>query len=83
MDPAPLRTRLGCDENDVSSLVDGEATRLHGGGVYLYHCDAGTRLAGSSVIVCDGQSWNDSKPVCHGEYWRDIVQYAYSIIYNL
>ena len=56
----------GCVEPvlEADGALQGE--RLAEGAVYRLRCDpeSGARLVGSETLVCDGQSYNDSTPVC-------------------
>ena len=56
----------GCAEPllEDDGVLQGE--RLAGGAVYRLRCDprSGARLVGSSTLVCDGHSYNDTTPLC-------------------
>jgi len=59
----------GCDEEGMSDLPFGSVRRLLDGGVFAYKCQEGAEMEGGpALIVCDGQSWNDTKPKCTSEY---------------
>ena len=56
----------GCTEPELEAdgVLQGE--RLADGAVYRLRCDprSGARLVGSPTLVCDGQKYNDTSPVC-------------------
>jgi len=60
----PLCARPGCDESLVSRLPYGQAKRRAKGAVYVFRCNEGSTMEGSSTVVCDGHNWNSSAPIC-------------------
>jgi len=60
----PLCARPGCDETLVSHLPYGQAKRRAKGAVYVFKCNDGSTMDGSSTVICDGHHWNSSAPIC-------------------
>jgi len=60
----PLCARPGCDETLVSHLPYGQAKRRAKGAVYVFRCNDGSTMEGSSTVICDGHHWNSSAPIC-------------------
>ncbi|XP_041437173.1 mucin-5AC [Xenopus laevis] len=52
----------GCQR--VGGLLHGRLVASYSGAVITFMCNKGYKLCGSSVIYCDGRTWNSTKPVC-------------------
>ncbi|XP_072371636.1 C4b-binding protein alpha chain-like [Scyliorhinus torazame] len=60
----PVCVAPGCP--DVGNILHGSRTVLAGSSVVQFRCDSGFGLQGSPVLYCDGNNWNDTKPMCKG-----------------
>ncbi|OCT94194.1 hypothetical protein XELAEV_18011861mg, partial [Xenopus laevis] len=60
--PAPVCVANGCQR--VGGLLHGRLVASYSGAVITFMCNKGYKLCGSSVIYCDGRTWNSTKPVC-------------------
>ena len=48
----------------MGELLYGKVKKRLRGAVYEYHCEGEGRMAGGSVVYCDGKRWNGTKPGC-------------------
>jgi len=46
------------------SFPYGRARPLLSGAALKFHCDSGAMMEGSGTVYCDGNTWNDTAPVC-------------------
>merc|ERR1719187_802876 len=60
----PVCAGAGCDEATMGDILYGRSKRLMNGAVYEFQCDDDTTMEGSSMVYCDGASWNDTAPGC-------------------
>ncbi|XP_072945762.1 uncharacterized protein [Epargyreus clarus] len=60
--PLPVCVRPGC--RDPERISNGLTMASHGGAWVHFFCMPDFKLAGSSVIYCDGRKWNSTAPTC-------------------
>jgi len=63
---APTCARPGCDARQLlgDGVEYGASQAMYGGAVYRFSCQPDSVMVGSSVVVCDGEVWNTTKPAC-------------------
>jgi len=63
---APTCARPGCDARELlgDGVEYGTSQAMYGGAVYRFSCHPDSVMVGSSVVVCDGEVWNTTKPAC-------------------
>ncbi|VDI04554.1 Hypothetical predicted protein [Mytilus galloprovincialis] len=69
--PIPICHAKGCNQNDFTSVENGEIDVLSESSLVLVTCDPGYIMDGESTISCDGQHWSEPLPNCHSAV--DIV----------
>ncbi|VDI04553.1 Hypothetical predicted protein [Mytilus galloprovincialis] len=66
--PIPICHAKGCNQNDFTSVENGEIDVLSESSLVLVTCDPGYIMDGESTISCDGQHWSEPLPNCHCHY---------------
>merc|ERR1719347_1415039 len=63
---APICARPGCDRRELlgNGMDYGHSKSMYGGAVYRFSCSSESVMRGNPVVVCDGESWNGTKPEC-------------------
>merc|ERR1719347_1784017 len=63
---APICARPGCDKRELlgNGMEYGHSKSMYGGAVFRFSCSSESVMRGNPVVVCDGESWNGTKPEC-------------------
>merc|ERR1719347_843602 len=63
---APICARPGCDRRELlgNGMEYGHSKSMYGGAVFRFSCSSESVMRGNPVVVCDGESWNGTKPQC-------------------
>ncbi|KAL5007051.1 hypothetical protein ScPMuIL_015857 [Solemya velum] len=60
--PPPVCIKSGCPT--ITTIPNGDVKEQYNGAVLIFTCSAGHTMDGTDTLVCDGDTWNDAKPVC-------------------
>lgn len=64
-------TASGCEI--LPQIANGEKMYLYDNAMTRFSCSPGYSLEGSPALSCDGINWNDTMPVCVGEFLQCLV----------